>query len=36
VQKEKVYLAAIYDKNEQSTISDKELKILAYDIGQLK
>ncbi len=32
--KKKVILAAIYDKSEQSSISDKELKILAEIIGQ--
>jgi len=32
---EKVYLAAIYDKNEQNNISDKELKLIADYISRL-
>ena len=34
VSKERVYLAAIYDKNEQADISDKELKWLAEIISK--
>ncbi len=34
VSKEKVYLASIYDKNEQADISDKELKWLAEIISK--
>ncbi len=35
VLQEKVYLSAIYDKNEQANISDKELKLIADDISSL-
>lgn len=35
VLQQKVYLSAIYDKNEQNDISDKELKLIADYISKL-
>ena len=35
INKETVYLASIYDKSEQATISDKELEWLAKEIGRM-